>query len=119
MPLFTETKLKELIDAGKVIQVADLFTLTADDIPTETLKLLREHSLSLGQALRALSIPGVGRKKSDQLAKKAGDWKTINRAPPEQFPLWIKVSASEAQTITTYLQTSEIKELSKYLFRDD
>ena len=115
LPNFSQGKIKSLIDAGKVKKLKDVFLLKPPDISLETLNIIQTTHLSLVQAIRALGIPAVGRKKSEWLADRGKNWKNIIQANPSTIRAWLKLSQKEADIAFTYLNSTDIQSLIKHL----
>ena len=119
LPAITASELEELVSNKKVQRLHHLFTLTSAELPNQTIDALRNHNLSLAQAIRALGIPEVGRKRSKLLAERAGHWQAIENASVVQFQEWLNSSAGEATIIKSFLEKSEVQALSHYLFKSE
>ncbi|MTI15615.1 helix-hairpin-helix domain-containing protein [Sansalvadorimonas verongulae] len=115
LPAFHQPDIEALISSKKLIGLSDIFDMTIDDIGRENFIALKKQKLSLDQALRALGIPEVGRKKSEWLAKHGKSWDRIQKASKEDIKTWLKVSEQEATDIKRYLQKPEIRKTAKGL----
>ena len=118
LPEFDQPDIETLIDNKKLVGLSDIFDLKLGDLGRENYLALIKQKLSLDQTLRALSIPQVGRKKSEWLAKHGKTWEKILKASAEDIRIWLKVSEQEAVDITRYLQKLEIRKTAKGLLRE-
>ncbi|WP_281646143.1 helix-hairpin-helix domain-containing protein [Parendozoicomonas sp. Alg238-R29] len=118
IPQFDQQFIEQLISEEKLQRLSDIFKLTPSTIEQEAYRSLHNHTLSLDQALRALGIPEVGRKKSEWLAKHGKNWSTIQKASINDLQAWLKASEQEAQTIKAYLNSREIKATGEYLLKN-
>ncbi len=122
LPDLNMPDLNHLIDTGKLQQLDDLFKLTTDDISLEAKEAiansLNDLDRAFVQSIRALGIPGIGRKRTQKLASHTQQWQELKRANSAQWQEWLDCSAREAKAIQTYLQLPEVQALAKYLFSD-
>lgn len=119
LPAITAPELEELVDRKKIQQLHHLFTLTNAELSQQTIDALHNHNQPLAQAIRALGIPEVGRKRSKLLAVRAGSWPAIENASVAQLQEWLNSSAGEATIIKIFLEKSEVQALSYYLFNSE
>ena len=119
LPAITAPELEELVDSKKIQQLHHLFTLTNAELSQQTIDVLRNHNLPLEQAIRALGIPEVGRKRSRLLAERAGNWQAIQNASAVQIEEWLNSSMGEAITIKHFLEKPEVQAVSHYLIRSE
>ena len=119
LPALTSAKLEQLASNQKVQQLSDLFTLDDSELPQQTIDALKNPNWSLAQAIRALGIPEVGRKRSKLLAERAENWSAIANASAAQIQEWLNSSAAEAMTIKHFLEKPEVLAVSRYLFQEE
>ncbi|CAM3760172.1 hypothetical protein [Parendozoicomonas haliclonae] len=117
MPSVDKRDIQTLIEEGKIHTLADLFTLTEDELPQPALDILKEPQLSLAQSLRALGIPEIGQKRADKLAEKARNWSAVFKTSPEQIQDWLGCSSNKAQMMHDYIHSPEITALAQQLMK--
>lgn len=117
LPAFHQSGIEKLIDDKKLLGLSDLFTLTEADIGKENHLILKTQKLSLNQAIRALSIPDIGRKRSELLAKQGKNWENIQKALFNELKEWLIISDQQANEIKHFLEKREIQRTAKGLLK--
>ncbi len=112
--LTARTGLSQVVSSTQIQQGINNGSLTT---LIDLLKSTPRPDISLADSIRALGIPEVGRKRSELLAEKGKNWKTIQNVSVDNLKSWLKVSTDEAETIKRYLKLQPVKTLGDYLLR--
>lgn len=120
---FGESLVAALVDSGRLVKLADIYTLTVEDIQkglgTDGSVLAKKihaaiqasKSTTLERFLFALGIPSLGQGTAKRLVKHFGSWEAIRQASVPLLVTCPDVGADTATAIYSAMDTPNSKEL--------
>ena len=129
LPYLSNPALTKLTETTKISSLYHLFELSNEDLTkagldNSEISLLQESlkeaaSLPFEQRIRAISLPGIGVKRAELLAKHYPDFKALKNTSVKELSHAINSSDAFASTLLSFLKLPEIRLLIDKLSRPD